>query len=146
MVLGRLRKEQEMMGSQNPPSENLHDLISALAALLKEPGGAKQLITELHAASEDHKKAAAEARAEVEKQELHRDKTLSEIDRAATARNAAIDKHEADVTARLTAREKAVEAREKTVTARETEAEKLMAKAREEHKAIRRKVDAFDAA
>jgi hypothetical protein len=149
MVLGRLRKEQAMLTGNTPPtppSESLGDLIKAFSDLVSDPKAGKKLLADLTAATESHKAAAAEAAAAMKQAELHRGKTLNEIDNRADARNAALDQREKEITARLAAREKAVEARERATIEREARAEALLSDAAEKHAAVRKKIDAYDAA
>jgi hypothetical protein len=149
MVLGRLKREQLAMLNNSPtppPPESLGDLIKALSDLVSDPKAGKKFLADLSEATSAHKKAEAAAKAAVAEQTAHLGKSLNEIDTKAVARNAAIDKHEADVAARLAARERAVETREQSVAKREAEAEALLAKAKEQHAAVRAQIEAFDRA
>jgi chromosome segregation ATPase len=129
-----------------PPAPSFYEVLQAVGALANSPDAVRKEMTKLADQISVAKKAEATAKAAIAEQTAHHGKSLNEIDAKANARNAAIDAREAASEARFRKWETELSAREKAASALKAEAEALMAKAREEHKAIRRKVDAFDAA
>jgi chromosome segregation ATPase len=140
--------EQQMLNPMSPatPAPSFDEVLQAVGALANSPEAVRKEMAKLADRISVAKKAEATAKAAIAEQTAHHGKSLNEIDAKATARNAAIDARETEVTARLTAWEKGLTEREQSVAKREAEAEALLTKAREQHAAIRRKVDAYDAA
>jgi hypothetical protein len=152
-MIGKTRTQQWVdeqmlnpLSSATPTPPSFADAMKAISAFANSPDAVKKELAKLAARIEAAEKAEAAAKAAIAEQELHKGRSLNEIDAKAAARAAEADRRDAASLARDASRTKTLEAREAAVRQRELEAERLTANAKAAHDAARAQIDAFDRA